>query len=82
MPDTSTGGRREGQLVQARSGTGTVHASRLIYVPARPDLGLTPWWALCSSTITRFETSEPVTCKTCWRLMRQRGVEIGDVIDA
>jgi len=83
VTETPNGTRREGQLVAARSHTGTVHASRLAHVPARPDLGLTPWWTLCASgPVTRHETDEPVTCKTCLRLLDNYEAKIGDVLDA
>lgn len=76
------GGRREGQLVAVRSGTGTVHASRLIYATGRPDLGLTPWWTLCASAVVRHETTEQVSCKTCLRLLKDYDAKIGDILDA
>lgn len=71
---------REGMLVAAQGGpSGRVHAARLIYPAGRPDLGLTPWWSLCSATVASKLADEPVTCRNCLRALDRHGLKIGEV---
>lgn len=73
--------RAEGDLVPAAGNTvgGTVHASELTLVPARPDLGLTPWNPLCNTGWTHHERpGEAVTCRTCLRLLARRGLRLSE----
>jgi hypothetical protein len=66
-------------LVAAAGSTTTAHASPLLVNEYR--LKLTPWNTLCGQALpatTRVETS--VTCKTCLRVMEQRGFALGDLV--
>ena len=69
----------EGDIVPAAGNPsgGIVHASELCLIPARPDLGLTPWNPLCNTGWTHHHRpGAEVTCKTCLRLLARRGYPV------
>ncbi|MEU9837423.1 hypothetical protein AB0D67_38310 [Streptosporangium sp. NPDC048047] len=70
---------RKGQLVAARTYTGTVHAAPLDTRSIQP--GLAPWKAVCPVETNLTRTTQPVTCRRCLIWLAKRGRKIGDIIE-
>lgn len=72
---------QEGTLVLAIAAHthSTVHTAPLRYIPARRELGLTPWNTLCGRTWAPHRTTGTGPgCRLCEALMARRELSLGD----